>query len=119
MLAVERPSVLVLAAAAYMANRAFCVGLGDHTQMPWEQAHDWQRRSAIESVEAALDGSTFEQVHEKWCDGKRRDGWTYGRLKNADQKQHPCLIPYGDLPEKQKQKDKIFCETVRSLSAVS
>ena len=28
-------------------NRAYCAALGDTSQLPWDQAPEWQRQSAI------------------------------------------------------------------------
>jgi ryanodine receptor 2 len=33
-------------------------------------------------------------------------GWTYGKVRNDEQKKHPCLIPYEELPEEEKEYDR-------------
>jgi len=32
--------------------------------------------------------------------------WTYGEQRNDELKTHPCLIPYEELPEKEKEYDR-------------
>ena len=48
-----------------------------------------------------------ENVHEEWAQERIRQGWTYGKERNDTLKQHPCLIPYEELPEEEKQFDRI------------
>ena len=43
-----------------------------------------------------------KNVHEEWSKGRMEEGWTYGKERNDVLKQHPCLIPYEELPEVEK-----------------
>jgi ryanodine receptor 2 len=47
-----------------------------------------------------------ENTHEVWSKTRMDDGWTYGPERNDAKKQHPCLIPYGELPESEKEYDR-------------
>lgn len=47
-----------------------------------------------------------ENVHEVWSRGRMEDGWVYGPERNDKLKTHPCLIPYGELDEKEKEYDR-------------
>ena len=113
--------VSVAAAKAHEANRAYCASIGDMSQVPWSEAPDWQRQSAINGVEFAIanDFPSPEAMHDNWMEQKIADGWMYGPVKNAEKKQHPCMVGYPSLPEAQKRKDAIFRETVMAaLGAV-
>lgn len=44
-------------------------------------------------------------VHEVWSAGRISEGWTKGP-RNDELKQHPCLIPYDELPESEKEYDR-------------
>jgi hypothetical protein len=46
---------------------------------------------------------------------KKKDGWVYGEVKDAEAKTHPCIVPFEELPEFQKKKDALFCAIVDSL----
>ena len=35
-----------------------------------------------------------------------KEGWTYGKRRDDNKRQHPCLIPYVDLPEEEKAYDR-------------
>jgi hypothetical protein len=105
------------ARAAHEANRAYCIALGDYTQPNWGNSPDWQRVSARRCVEGVLRGNTPEQSHESWLAEKAETGWKYGSVKDPDKKEHPCFVPYGDLPAAQKAKDHIFVGVVRAMAA--
>ena len=46
-----------------------------------------------------------ENVHDVWAVGRIEQGWTYGEVRNDEQKTTPCLVPYSDLPESEKKYD--------------
>jgi hypothetical protein len=104
------------AQAAHEANRAYCLALGDSSQPAWQEAPDWQRSSARNGVEGVLLGHGPEQSHESWLAEKAATGWKYGPVKDPDKKEHPCFVPYGDLPPAQRAKDAVFVEVVRALA---
>ena len=55
-------------------------------------------------------------THEVWAQQRMAEGWTYGEKRNDERKEHPCLIPYGDLPENEKEYDRnTAMETIRFL----
>ena len=47
-----------------------------------------------------------KNVHEVWSAGRMADGWTYGEERNDALKQHPCLVPYEELSEEEKEYDR-------------
>lgn len=104
------------ARAAHEANRAYCIALGDDSQVSWEDAPEWQRSSAINGVRGALSGNTPEQSHVAWLTEKAATGWKWGPKKDAATKEHPCFVPYDDLPEEQKGKDAIFVNVVTAVA---
>lgn len=106
-----------IARVCHEANRAWCEAHGDRSQKVWEDAEQWQRDSAIEGVQVALDGASARRQHEAWCEAKQRDGWVYGEVKDAERKTHPCLVPYDQLPVMQQIKDDLYGAVVRSLAA--
>ena len=47
-----------------------------------------------------------ENVHEVWAKARMDEGWTYGEKRDDIHKKHPCLVPYGELPEEEKEYDR-------------
>lgn len=105
-----------IAAICHEANRALCAAAGDHSQVAWGDAPQWQRDAAVEGVRGHLiHARTPEGSHELWCDQKRREGWTYGPRKDSVARTHPCLVPYDQLPPEQRAKDHLFAGIVAAL----
>lgn len=47
-----------------------------------------------------------KNVHEIWAQTRINQGWTYGDVRNDELKQHPCLIPYEELTEEEREYDR-------------
>lgn len=47
-----------------------------------------------------------KNVHEVWSEGRMKEGWTYGEERDDLKKHHPCLVPYEDLTETEKEYDR-------------
>lgn len=47
-----------------------------------------------------------KNVHEVWSAGRMKDGWTYGEERNDAELKHPCLVPYEELTESEKEYDR-------------
>jgi hypothetical protein len=54
--------------------------------------------------------------HESWLAEKEATGWKYGPVKDADKKEHPCFVPYNELPPAQQSKDYLFRAIVHGLA---
>src|SRR5579863_941844 len=106
-----------VARICHETNRAYCLSIDDPSQNPWEFAEEWQRESAIKGVEFAIanpDAPASAQ-HEAWLNDKTRDGWIFGPVKDPTKKEHPCMVPYADLPLEQRIKDHLFKGVVRAF----
>lgn len=47
-------------------------------------------------------------AHEIWAQQRIRDGWTYGPTRDDEAKEHPCLVPYGELPKSEQEYDRVM-----------
>lgn len=58
-----------------------------------------------------------KNVHEVWAQTRIEQGWTYGPQRNDAEKKHPCLVPYDELPEEEKDYDRnTSLETLRVIT---
>jgi hypothetical protein len=111
----KQSTVEKAAKAAHEMKALFCKQVGDDSQPSWEDAPDWMRGSAIDSVLAIANTGVEPRAnfqHEKWRSHKLVQGWRYGPKKDDNQKTHPCLVEFDDLPAWQQSMDMIFLQTV-------
>jgi hypothetical protein len=96
-----------IARICHEVNRAYCAVLGDHSQLPWDEAPEWQRDSMVAGVVFIANNpdAPASSNHESWL---QHEGWRWGEVKNPEMKEHPCMVPYDDLPVEQRAKDHIF-----------
>jgi RyR domain-containing protein len=58
-------------------------------------------------------------AHDVWARQRLRDGWHYGPQRDDSRKEHPCLVPYEELPESEKQYDRnAAMETLKTILAL-
>jgi hypothetical protein len=57
-----------------------------------------------------------ENTHDVWARQRLQDGWTYGTERDDAGKKHPCLVPYAELSEAEKQYDR--ATAVQTLKAI-
>ena len=47
-----------------------------------------------------------ENTHDVWAKGRIEEGWIYAEEKDSNKKTNPCLVPYDELPESEKDYDR-------------
>ncbi|KAM6461143.1 ryanodine receptor 3 [Liasis olivaceus] len=60
-----------------------------------------------------------ENIHELWGMNKIELGWTYGKIRDDNKRQHPCLVEFSKLPETEKNYNlQMSTETLKTLLAL-
>lgn len=69
----------------------------------------------INVADIDLDGSLeelteaiAENAHDIWARARMDEGWVYGPVRDDSLKQHPDLVPYSQLPDSEKEYDRIM-----------
>jgi len=110
-----------VAQVAHQTNKAYCATIQDFSQPMWADTPEWQRASAVNGVEYHLkvlrSGAepSPSASHENWLKEKTEAGWVYGPAKDPAKKEHPCCVPYAQLPLEQKMKDYLFGAVVKAF----
>ena len=107
-----------IAKVCHEANRGLCETQHDNSQTCWEMAPQWQKDSAVTGVKFNLGNPDAlpSASHDCWLEEKERDGWKYGKIKDPEKKEHPCFVPYEQLPANQQAKDHLFKAIVSALA---
>jgi len=57
-----------------------------------------------------------ENTHDVWSAQRISQGWTLGEKRDDTAKKHPCLVPYEELPDVEKEYDrKTAGETLKAI----
>lgn len=114
----SKDAVDSIAAVAHEVNKAYCEALGDTSQPTWDDAPDWQKDSIRAGVRLHLNNPNASAAasHDAWKAHKQAEGWTYGPIKDPAKKEHPCMVPFRDLPKEQQVKDFLFRGVVRAIA---
>lgn len=60
-----------------------------------------------------------ENVHDVWAKNRIAEGWTYGEERNDEKRTTPCLVPYSELTEEEKNYDRnTAMETLKFITAL-
>ncbi|XP_072555327.1 ryanodine receptor 3 isoform X3 [Paramormyrops kingsleyae] len=60
-----------------------------------------------------------ENIHELWGMNKIELGWSYGKVRDDNKRQHPCLVDFSKLPETEKNYNlQMSTETLKTLLAL-
>ena len=67
----------------------------------------------------SLSEAIAKNVHEVWARNRINEGWAHGEQRDDIKKTHPCLIPYEELPESEKEYDRWTSqETIKTILAM-
>ncbi|XP_036448593.1 ryanodine receptor 3 [Colossoma macropomum] len=60
-----------------------------------------------------------ENIHELWAMNKIELGWSYGKIRDDNKRQHPCLVDFSKLPETERNYNlQMSTETLKTLLAL-
>lgn len=60
-----------------------------------------------------------ENTHDLWAAQRIADGWKYGPERNDQRKETPCLVPYDQLPDSEREYDRLTAmETLKAIIAL-
>ena len=65
----------------------------------------------------SLSEALAKNVHEVWAKNRIAEGWVYGPIRDSELRTTPCLVPYEQLPENEKEYDRnTAIETLKLVS---
>ena len=87
--------------------------------MPYKPAPIDTSKVRLSPEIVKLTETLSKNTHEVWAQERIAQGWRFGRTRNDERKEHPCLIPYEELPESEKVFDRdTAMETLKAILAL-
>jgi hypothetical protein len=109
---------IVAARAAHEAIRTLQIeNKEDNIVSPWNEVGQDIKDSCLIGIERVIENPEVsnEELHDSWIETKKSQGWRYGRVRNEEDKLHPCMVPYRELPNFQRLKDAMFRNVVKAV----
>lgn len=81
----------------------------------WENRTNDFRKQFVDTVKRYMNADILpspEEAHNSWMEAYIKMGWKYGEKHSVEEKTHPDLVPYNELPKGEKDKDAIFLTCV-------
>jgi ryanodine receptor 2 len=80
----------------------------------------------IDTSDVQLDEDILEltewlakNAHDTWARQRLAEGWSYGPVRDEIRKEHPGLLSYENLPESEKDYDRIIAmQTLKAILAL-
>jgi RyR domain len=93
------------AAARRIPDVLALIGLGLVPQADAKSAKRLTDKEIKLYIEARIE-LLAEAEHDGWMAQRTKNGWRYGTPRDNARKLHPLMVPYGDLPPDEKDKDR-------------
>ncbi len=58
-----------------------------------------------------------QMEHDRWCNQRRRAGWRHGKVRDDARKLHPALVPWEQLTDVNRERDRRTIDQIPSLVA--
>lgn len=104
-------SIEAIARICYEANRMYCISLGDHSQVPWNEATEREKENTIRAVDFICEkpDGPVSCIGQSWMSVKTAEGLVYyGESKDFESETNGCTNPYEELPPEQQFKNRLF-----------
>lgn len=109
---------IIAARAAHEAIRTLQIeNKEENIASPWNEVPQDIKDSCYIGVERVIANPnvTDEELHDSWIETKESQGWKYGEVRSEEERTHPCMVPYSELPEYQRLKDAMFRNVVKAV----
>lgn len=107
---------IILAVAAVIEQAAIAaMHLPSDEKEAWCLMPEWQKETARKMAMCVGAGHGIEKVHDIRRASLLTEGWKFGTAVNSDKREHPCLVDFSVLDEKDKMYYVDFSQSVLSV----
>lgn len=81
----------------------------------WPERDEAFRKQFIRYVDGLCSADKFptpEEAHDSWWRAYEEMGWVYGPERDVEKKTHPDMVPFGELEQREQDKDAVFLALV-------
>ncbi len=106
---------LEIAKICHQVNRDYCIDEQIEAPPKWDEVRPDIQEGIVAGVALVIadPGITPTELHFKWCEYKEAQDWSRGEVKDFEEKTHPNLVKFKNLPDVEKRKVVMFLLTVK------
>lgn len=116
-----KEELTAIARAAHTANLLFSefhpmdVSVADGRT--WDEHSEQERQESVDYISYLIKNPLLDgrEAHDAWMVKKQEAGWKFGRVKNNEKKEHPCMVPYNQLNAYDMFKDDLYVAVITPL----
>ena len=107
-----------IASVCHEANRAFCCEYEDKEGLKWDDTDQDVKESTLLAVSYVKKTKDVKAIHlhKKWMQDKLSDEWKKGAQIDYVKKEHPNLVDWLELHQRERVKYILFISIVNSLT---
>ncbi len=112
-------SLIQIASVVYGAIREYRLSVEGIETPPWDALCLEVQNEVIHTVEAQIAAQeqalSISDRHHMWVHDRIQNGWVYGSRISNENKTHPHLLPYNDLPKSYLDRDRLIVSIIDAL----
>lgn len=107
---ISQKLLYMLAESCHEATKVISEQILSEEKKEWKLIDSKTKAKLLNAVNRAIEEKITDPAiaHANWITDMEKDGWQYGDKLDEENKTHPCMVPYDQLPVGQQTKDYIF-----------
>lgn len=112
---ISQKLLYLLAEACHEATKVISEQILSEEKKEWKTVSSDAKARLINAVRRAIDDKVTDPAiaHANWITDMEKEGWQYGEEFSEENKTHPCMVEYAQLPVGQQTKDYIFISILK------
>jgi len=114
----QSQNILAFAQIVNRLVQGYRVATNQEPPADWAALADEDKKHIMDRVMFYLTEAdvTVSSLHDAWAFSLFNEGWSFGEKHDVENKTHPMLVAYSDLPLIRRVEDTLFMQTIQTLS---
>jgi hypothetical protein len=112
---ISQKLLYILAESCHEVTKVLSEQVLSEDKKEWKLIDSKAKARMINAVQRAIEKKITDPAiaHEDWMADMIKEGWTHGEEYSEENKTHPCLVHYADLPTGQQTKDELYLAVLK------
>lgn len=112
---ISQKLLYILAESCHEVTKVLSEQVLSEEKQEWKLISSGAKARMINAVQRSIENKITDPAvaHENWMADMIKEGWTYGEKLSEEEKTHPCLVHYAELPTGQQTKDELYLAVLK------